>query len=93
MLIAANASKGRFQPQGPQVKIFDQVSFLKIYLDRFFTAFLVLIVFYFLEFCLFMVTAVAQKALIVMTFNKDIKAITAENPKEETVSLASETEV
>ena len=93
MLIAANASKGRFQPQGPQVKIFDQVSFLKIYLDRFFTAFLVLIVFYFLEFCLFMVTAVAQKALIVMTFNKGIKAITAENPKEETVSLASETEV
>ena len=64
-------------------------------LDRFFTAFLVLIVFYFLEFCLFMVTAVAQKALIVMTFNKGIKAITAENPKEaeETVSLASETEV
>ena len=42
-----------------------------------------------------MVTAVAQKALIVMTFNKGIKAITAENPKEaeETVSLASETEV
>ena len=57
---------------------------------------MVLIVFYFLEFCLFMVTAVAQKALIVMTFNKGIKAITAENPKEEGEDqslAASETEV
>ena len=35
-------------------------------------------VFYFLEFILFMVTAVAQKAIIVTTFNSTIRAITEE---------------
>merc|ERR1711868_356222 len=35
--------------------------------DPFFYSFMILVIFYFLEFVLFMVTAVAQKALIVTT--------------------------
>ena len=52
-------------------------------LDPFFYSFMILVIFYFLEFVLFMVTAVAQKALIVTTFNKGIRAITEETAKDE----------
>jgi len=51
--------------------------------DPFFYSFMILVIFYFLEFVLFMVTAVAQKALIVTTFNKGIRAITEETAKDE----------
>jgi len=50
--------------------------------DQFFITFVILVVFYFLEFTLFMVTAVAQKAIIVTTFNTTVRAITEETARD-----------
>jgi len=55
--------------------------------ETFFVTFVILVIFYFFEFTLFMVTAVAQKAIIVQTFNKGIRAITEEAADEEKVAL------
>ena len=43
---------------------------------------MILLAFYLLEFALFMVTAVAQKAIIVTTFNKTVRAITEETARD-----------
>jgi len=58
--------------------------------ETFFVTFVILLVFYFFEFTLFMVTAVAQKAIIVSTFDKGIKAITAEAAEEEKAVFENE---
>lgn len=50
--------------------------------DKFFMIYMILLVFYLLEFALFMVTAVAQKAIIVTTFNKTVRAITEETARD-----------
>jgi hypothetical protein len=44
---------------------------------------LVLLGFYFLEFCLFTITAVANRAIIVAAFNSQVRAITEEQSKDD----------
>lgn len=56
--------------------------------DKFFMIYMILLGFYLMEFILFMVTAVAQKAIIVTTFNKTVRAITEENANDKDAVIA-----
>ena len=51
---------------------------------------LVLLGFYFLEFCLFTITAVANRAIIVAFFNSQVRAITEEQERLRIIIILSD---
>ena len=51
---------------------------------------LVLLGFYFLEFCLFTITAVANRAIIVSLFNSQVRAITEEQERLRIIIILSD---